>query len=59
VLTALCSDPILLFDFAKLHLEKFEKTPGMSERNKALILGENAARLHRLEVSVTAEAGLS
>jgi uncharacterized protein len=44
------------FDFAKLHLEKLDKTPGISPKEKALILGENAARLHGVKTPVSAEA---
>ncbi len=42
------------FDFPKLHLEKLDRTPGITSREKALILGESCARLHNLNLSVAA-----
>ena len=44
------------FDFARLHLEKIEKTPGISSREKALILGENMARLHGIKTRASVGA---
>ena len=44
------------FDFAKLHVEKLEKTPGVSTREKELIFFENAARLHGLKLTVSSHA---
>lgn len=43
------------FEYSKLQLEKIQKTPEISDRDKALILGENSARLHGIKVLASQE----
>ncbi len=47
------------FEFSKLQLEKIQKTPDLSEQQKAMVLGENSARLHGIKGATRKERKLS